>query len=118
MVILLIHENRQTALDLCKYVSQCYPTDTLRCFTRSKDALEFIENCPVPISLCFTAVVLPGTSGFQIARTLREHTPHAKIVFLSDTREYALDAWRASASDYLLEPITLQSVQHTRLTCQ
>lgn len=118
MIILLVHENRQTAQDLSRYVSQCYPTDTVRCFTCARDALDHIVNCPLPISLCFTAVTLRSTSGFHIARTLRDKYPRARIVFLSDTREYALDAWRASASDYLLEPITLQSVQHTRLTCQ
>ena len=118
MTILLIHDNRQTALDLRRYVSQCYPTDTIRCFTSPGEAVDFIQNSPRPISLCFTAVAMHNTSGFQIARTLRDKCPRAKIVFLSDTREYALDAWRASASDYLLEPITLQSVQHTRLTCQ
>jgi len=118
VVILLIHENRQTAKDLCKYVSQCYPADTLRCFTCAQDALHFIDTSPVPISLCFTAVAMPSASGFQIARTLRERYPRAKIVFSSDTHEYALDAWRACASDYLLEPITLQAVQHTRMTCQ
>ena len=118
MTILLIHENRQTAQDLIQYVSQCYPADTVRCFTCARDALNFIAKHPTPINLCFTAITLRSTSGFQIAQTLRERYPRAKIVFLSDTREYALDAWRACASDYLLEPITLQSVQHTRLTCQ
>ena len=41
----------------------------------------------------------------------------AKLVFMSDTPDYAAEAWHYYVNDYLLKPITAESVRRTLTSC-
>ena len=60
--------------------------------------------------------------------TKRESTPKGapdskreafttKVVFVSGTPDYAIDAWQYHVNDYLITPITLEGIQHTLKSC-
>ena len=40
-----------------------------------------------------------------------------KVVFISGTPDYAIDAWQYHVNDYLITPITLEGIQHTLKSC-
>ena len=40
-----------------------------------------------------------------------------KVVFVSGTPDYAIDAWQYHVNDYLITPITLEGIQHTLKSC-
>ena len=48
---------------------------------------------------------LPHLSGLELARKLRERGETAQILFLTSSREYALDAFAVNAAGYLLKPV-------------
>ena len=117
MRILLVHNDRW-ALEVLRWdVVRCYPGCQITAFSEANEAAEYIHQEEESIDLCFAQVKMKGMSGFQILQKLRENGKKAMMVFLSDTNEYAMDAWRQGARDYLLEPVTLDSVRHTLLSC-
>jgi len=50
-------------------------------------------------------IIMPGVNGIQLGVELRKHDYIGKILYLTSSREYAIDAFRAKASDYLLKPV-------------
>lgn len=50
-------------------------------------------------------VMMPHMTGIELARLIRERDSEAQIVFLTASKEYALDAFSVKASGYLLKPV-------------
>ena len=50
-------------------------------------------------------IVMPEINGIQLGVELRKLDPICKILYLTSSREYAIDAFQAKASDYLLKPV-------------
>lgn len=50
-------------------------------------------------------IIMPGVNGIQLGVELRKHDYIGKILYLTSSREYAIDAFRAKASEYLLKPV-------------
>ena len=111
--VLVLHEVLHEAKEMEHYISACYKECcvTLCVDASKKEISEIIEKESVDV--CFTLVRLKRISGIQIAQKLRKKNAKVKIVFVSDTDEYALDAWRSGVSDYLLRPITMEKIQKT-----
>ena len=53
--------------------------------------------------VAFLDIRLPGLSGLEVAAALPEHT---RVVFVTAYDEFAVEAFRAAAVDYLLKPVT------------
>ena len=53
--------------------------------------------------LLFLDVQMPGLSGFDVLRTLGERAP--LVIFVTAFDQYALEAFRVSAVQYLLKPV-------------
>ena len=58
------------------------------------------------IDLIFLDVVMPMLNGIETARELRNNSPTIPIVFLSSSREFAVDSYELKAFNYLLKPIS------------
>ncbi len=56
----------------------------------------------LPVDLVFMDIQMPDINGIDLTRMLPIQT---KVVFTSAFREYAIDAFRVGALDYLLKPI-------------
>ena len=51
-------------------------------------------------------VCMPGLSGTDIAREIRERHDRTEIIFISVSKEYAVDAFSVNATHYLLKPFS------------
>lgn len=68
------------------------------------DALELIEQAEPDI--VFLDVQMPGMDGISVVRTLREKDlPLPYFVFSTAYEQYAVEAFRLEAMDYLLKPV-------------
>lgn len=117
MLIMIVENNAEDMKKLQSYVAQCYCDSDIITFINSSDALNFIRSGKSSVDLCFTEVVMPGVSGFKLVTELRENNKHSKAVFIADTAEYAVEAWKYNLNDYVLKPVTLESVVHTLESC-
>ena len=50
-------------------------------------------------------IIMPGVNGIHLGMELRKHDYIGKILYLTSSREYAIDAFQAKASEYLLKPV-------------
>ena len=50
-------------------------------------------------------IVMPGMNGIQLGQVLRNTGVESKIIYLTSSKEYALDSFRVRAFDYILKPI-------------
>lgn len=75
----------------------------LTAFDSSERLLKHIEK-EGGFDLYILDVLMPNITGIQLAEMIRESGEHAEIVFLTVSREYAVDAFSVYAGGYLLKP--------------
>lgn len=57
-----------------------------------------------PVQLLFLDIQMPELTGLELSRMIREEK--TKIIFTTAFGQYALDAYRVDAADYLLKPFS------------
>ena len=79
-------------------------------FTRCADALDAIEGGMLP-EVVFSDIVMPGLSGMEFAKCLKDVAPDAKVIFVSAHEKYAIEAFKIKAYGYLLKPLNEEDVR-------
>ncbi|MBI3608650.1 MAG: sigma-54-dependent Fis family transcriptional regulator [Nitrospirae bacterium] len=77
-----------------------------------EEALAQIEQCPV--GAVVTDMTMPGMSGMDLFRTIKQRRPGIPVIFISafGSIEVAVDAMKAGGFDYLAKPFSPEA-----LTC-
>ncbi len=57
------------------------------------------------MDLIFLDVIMPLLSGIDVARELRNTNQNVPIVFLTSSREFAVDSYEVKAFNYLIKPV-------------
>jgi len=86
----------------------------LSAFTSAAELMERVESSG-GFDLYLLDVVMPEMSGIQLAETIRARGENAEIVFLTVSRDYALDAFSVFACGYLLKPVREEDFDKTML---
>ena len=122
----LVVDDEQLARDeLCYLLEQAGGVTVVAQAANGMDALALIEaHAP---DLVFLDVQMPGLNGFEVARQVFERAADADrddapagvdIVFVTAFDQYAIDAFKVDAVDYLLKPVDPerldQAVQRAR----
>jgi response regulator of citrate/malate metabolism len=115
--ILLVMKRVDLLNTLRQYVEKCYPDSIIFTATKSKDALNLIRTMNEPIDLCFTEILMEEITGLKIVEELRRINRSSKAVLIAKDDHFALEGWNVGMNDYLIEPLTLESVQHTFISC-
>lgn len=79
----------------------------------------FLENWPSkPYDLIFLDILMDGISGIEVARKIRETDSECLLIFISSSKEYALQGFEVRAFDYLLKPLSEERFQKTMDLCR
>lgn len=81
------------------------PGHTLDAFSDGRKLLEAIVT-GTRYDLLFLDILMPGISGMELAREVNRVAPHTPKVFLTDSDDYALEAFSVRALHYILKPMT------------
>ena len=65
-------------------------------------------ECGQQFDLAILDVLMPGTNGIELAEEIRRQDESMEIVFLSTSREYAVESYGVRARNYLLKPVEQQ----------
>ncbi len=76
---------------------------TLHRFTNGDDLIEAHRN--EEMDLIILDVIMPLLSGMDAARELRNQNDMVPIIFLTSSKEYALDSYEVRAFNYLIKPV-------------
>lgn len=107
---ILICDDTQSDLDVTyKYVTEYYKKKNINvkidCFTDCNivlNLLNFIEENQY--DLYFLDVVMQH-NGIYVASEIIKKVPNASIIFTTTSKEYAIDAFKVQAFDYILKPL-------------
>lgn len=104
MKAILIDDNRQ-ARKLLRLMLQEYAQDVVIIgeAENAESGLKLIEN--IKADVVFLDIEMPGKTGIQLAEELSNRKIEIAIVFTTAYNSYAIQAFRLSATDYLLKPI-------------
>jgi DNA-binding LytR/AlgR family response regulator len=70
----------------------------------------FLASAP-PVDVAFLDIRMGGMDGIELAERLRRLPTRPTVVFVTTSREYALDAYRTHPFDYLLKPYTAEEMR-------
>jgi DNA-binding LytR/AlgR family response regulator len=112
MIKTMIVEDEKLARDELKFLIEKDPDfKVIYEIADGNKALAVLEENK--IDLLFLDIQIPGKSGIEIARTLKQQKNDPYIIFTTAFDEYAVEAFRLSAVDYLLKPISDQRLQES-----
>ena len=83
------------------------------CFTDKHSLL----NASADFRIVFIYISSKDTSALALAEDLRQSMPSASLVFLSDSRYFALDAFRFQALHYLMKPFSRTDLMSALKRC-
>lgn len=79
-------------------------------FGNPADALDYVQNNPVDFA--FLDISMPGMTGFELLEKMRGIQKEMQAAFVTAYDQYALEAFRRDACDYLLKPFGRREVAH------
>jgi DNA-binding LytR/AlgR family response regulator len=110
MNIVIIEDEKNIAWDLKNSIERLRPASVVHQVLDSvKAGKEWFELHPMP-DLIFSDIQLCDGIAFDIFRNLRLSCP---VIFCTAFDEYAIDAFRHNAIDYLLKPIDEKALQQS-----
>jgi len=89
-------------------VAQCGAT-TVATLGDAAAASHWLERQTVDVLLL--DISMPGISGVELARRLRQLPLAPQLVFTTAHEQYAVDAFELDAADYLLKPVRLERLR-------
>jgi CheY-like chemotaxis protein len=82
---------------------------SVRAYTDVSEALDAFN--PAKVSLVVSDVVMPGMSGADLVRKMRQRAPHLPVLFISGFTNDELDSWTTDEStSYLAKPFRGEEV--------
>jgi len=108
----VIIDDEQLAIDTLKWqLSEfCDGIEVVNTFTNPAKAQKYLVANK--ISLCFLDIDMPEMSGFEFLK-LWDNAPPFNIIFATAYSEFAIQAFKVSALDYLLKPIDEEDLVST-----
>jgi len=80
-------------------------------FLNPLDALEFVKK--VKIDIAFLDIEMPEMDGFQLSNRILVLQEWTAVVFVTAYNEYAVEAFRVNALDYLMKPVDQKRLVET-----
>lgn len=109
MIKTIIVDDELPAINILKYhlekIENIKVIDWYNNPTEAVDAI--LTKCP---DVLFLDIEMPEINGLEFADIVSEKNTDIRIVFVTSYDQYALEAFRVNAIDYLLKPITKQAV--------
>ena len=109
MKALLVDDDQVTLKLETMILGQCEGIDEVVPYKSAVDAYQWVTDNSVDIA--FLDIMMDEADGISLAMEIKNVNPDCKIVFVSGSRDFALDAFQVYASGYLLKPLVKEEVE-------
>ena len=92
---------------LAKKVKAIFPEDFIDTFSSGEELLKLSE---VP-DILLLDIKMPGISGMEVAKALRERADKTVIIFITGEEQYVFDSFDVQAFHYLVKPFSDQKLE-------
>lgn len=111
-MILIIDPRTSETKEMAANIHEVYPGDDVVAVNTAEEAMEYIKNQTVEV--CFMEPEQQKVSSSRLVDVLRRFCQDVKVNFIADNEEYALMGWKLHINDYLMRPLTTESIQHAK----
>lgn len=112
MLKAIIVDDEKPAIDLLKILlNKNGNVDVIGSFRSSIEAINEIPKLNPDV--IFVDIEMHEVNGIELARRISCENNQTEIVFITAHNQYALDAFRVNAIDYLLKPILQEDINNT-----
>lgn len=94
-----------------KAVAEAEPTAEIHSFSRAKLALKELAENDIHPDVAFLDIEMPGMTGLELAKCIKEHSPKTNIVFVTGFSQYALEAHTLRPSGYVMKPVSAEKIR-------
>jgi len=112
MKTLIVDDEKLALSRLKRLLNEEGVSDIVEC-SNPIDALK--EVAKQKFDIAFLDISMPTMTGLELANTILDISPQTFIVFQTAYEEHALEAFKSGAVDYLLKPISQDTVKNTLL---
>lgn len=105
---ILVDDEKPALRVLSQMIAMHTDIEVAATYTKPSEALEAIRLHKPDV--VFLDIEMPGMNGIELAGTIIESDPALEIVFVTAFSNYALQAFRVSALDYLLKPVAVDDL--------
>lgn len=81
-----------------------YADTNIRSFTVPEDLLTAVEE-GTHFDVCFLDIVMSGMNGIQLGVSLRQLGYEGRIIYLTTSRDYAIESFQAKPFNYIVKPV-------------
>lgn len=89
--------------DLLEYESVQSTPVTIHTYTNAMDLLDGLKKTDYDILIL--DIIMPNFTGMQVAHEIRKFNEEIKIIFLTSSKEFAIESYSVGAYYYLLKPV-------------
>lgn len=107
MRIAVIDDDAQDRAQILTCIEQ-YFSETGKSYeaTVFEDAASFLSDYRYEFDFVILDIDMPGISGINAAKSLREKDPNVTLMFVTNMPQYAIEAYSVEAMDYVLKPVS------------
>jgi two-component system, LytTR family, response regulator len=111
-ISIIIIDDEPEAIDMLAEVLQEFrEIKVKRKFNKASAALQYLIDVPDEIDMIILDIKMPQMNGFDFLKKLQQYPLNPCIVFFTGFDEYAIEAIRAAAFDFLLKPVAKEDIQ-------
>ena len=110
MKIIIVDDERNSLENLHMKMKQIPQITGIEVFQNPLSAFTYASRNPVDIA--FLDIEMPEMTGIEMAQQLKSINPKLNIIFVTAYDNYAINAFELKASDYLMKPTTVESIQN------
>ena len=110
MRIALCDDDKQEQAELLEALQGLCPAREVECFTSGQELLVAAKELPA-FNIIFLDIYMPKENGVDIAREVRTISPQTEIVFVTTSKEFAVEAFSLHALHYIVKPIKAKDVK-------
>ena len=109
MNIIILDNHKLIIAELKRQVLSVLPESKCVCFTKQREAIEYVRNNPVDAALL--DVDMPGLNGIEVAELMCQINPRLNVIFVTGYPEYALQAFSVPVSDFIVKPVSEEALR-------
>lgn len=107
-----IVEDEEKSLHNLEQCLQMYQESRKQQFVISafRDCNSYLSESKKQFDIVFMDIDLPGMTGMECARRLRETDNVVTLIFVTQLAQYAIEGYSVSALDYIVKPVTFKDI--------
>lgn len=110
MLIFAIDDEPNMLYLLHEAIAEAEPDADIMDFSLGLEAAAYLEADGELPDVIFSDIRMPGLSGMEFAKRLKELSPGTKLIFVTGY-DYAMDAYRLHVSGYIYKPVDAERVR-------